>query len=136
MATITQAIEAIQNKAAALSGMIAAPHEPPEAIMQTPFAVSYLSSASYVANSSGWQTILATITTDIFVARVNLPVDYATIMPYADSFPNALQLDPTIGSKVDTITGITCTTQSQKWGDNTYLVLHFQVSVKQNPAVA
>ena len=103
MSTVQDAIEAIQAKAAALAGMRAAPNYAPDSISAFPFAVSYPEGGSVETQSAGWHIMFHTIITEIHVSRKDMPRDLAQVIPYVETFVNALASDPQLNNEVTTI---------------------------------
>lgn len=103
MSTLQQAIAAIQNIAAALSGMRAAPAYAPDSINQFPFAVSYPAHGS--VGGTDFHQARYTIVTEIHVSRRDLPRDMATLMPYVELFTQAVLASPTLGLSATALAG-------------------------------
>jgi len=136
MATIAGAAEKVQDILGALTGIVAAPHEPPEGIFQTPFLVSYPKSGRCNTQSNAWAINETTIVAALYVARVNLPSDYATAVPFIDVILNKLASDTTLGGAVTGFTGpVTWEMHVETWADAKYLVIQFNIPIKQSPAV-
>lgn len=86
----------------AVSGIRKAPDEPPEDMSVFPFAVAWPGETRHEYNVPGERKTLMNIVLELHVARKDLPRDYATLIPYADSIPNAIMDDQTLGGVVDT----------------------------------
>lgn len=88
MATLQAAIDEIQAQVATVSGIRAAPDEPPEAINAFPFAVCYASSGRYSIGPPDVMHGMHSIILEVHVARVDLARDVGRAMGYAKSIPN------------------------------------------------
>lgn len=138
MSTLQDAINAIQAKARALPGMRDAPNEPPEQPGMFPFAISYPDAGDWTGIGETFKQGMHTVRTDIHVARKDLPRDYLRLVPYADSFPNALLGDVQLGDSVTAIVGgIAYEFFSADWGNGVVTIgLRFRTTVKQIGAVS
>ena len=137
MATLQDAIEAIQDVALTLSGVKEAPDYPTEAMNQFPFVVTYAASGTW-ERESDWKKGLHTIFAEIHVSRELLPRAIAQTMPYAETFPNALLNDPTLNGTVDTIVGeIRYTFGRLSLGGNQdeHIGFRFEIQVKQQNGI-
>lgn len=105
MSTVQDAIEAIQAKARALAGMRAAPDYAPDSISAFPFAASYPADGRAETESAGWHIMHYNVVTEIHVSRKDLPRDLAQVMPYVETFINAVASDPTLGGVVTSVEG-------------------------------
>lgn len=136
MATIAGAAEKVQDILGALTGIVAAPHEPPEGIFQTPFLVSYPKSGRSTPQGGAWAINESTIIAALYVARVYLPSDYAVAVPYIDTILNALNKDTTLQGAVTTFTDpVTWDLHTEVWAEAKYLVIQFSIPIKQSPAI-
>ena len=91
MATLQAVIDQIQDEIGALSGIRAAPHEPPESMSAYPFAVAFVKSGNWtLGKPAGCMTGLHDIVVELHIARKDLARDYAAAMAYAKSVPNAI----------------------------------------------
>jgi hypothetical protein len=102
MATIQDAITAIQGVVGGVSGIRAAPDYPPEDLSLYPFAVAFARSGSFEAAPVGSGKGLHTIVVEVHVGRSDLARDIKAAMPYGDSVPLALLADTTVGGVVST----------------------------------
>lgn len=102
--SITLACTAIQAKALALSGVKAAPAQPPEAMHQFPFAVCYpFQPGSLELVSYGLGVWIQTIRLELHGMRVNLPQDVALMTPYGEALLEAIIADPTLGDTTEVL---------------------------------
>jgi len=86
MATLQAVIDQIQDEIGALSGIRAAPHEPPESMSAYPFAVAFVKSGNWtLGKPAGCMTGLHDIVVELHIARKDLARDYAAAMAYAKS---------------------------------------------------
>lgn len=93
----------LQSKAAALSGVKEAPIDPPESANQFPFAVTYVRSGEWHAESAGFSHALVTLVTEIHIARQILPLDVKKALPYFETFLQSILNDLDLGNTVDTV---------------------------------
>ena len=89
MATLQQVIDQIQDAVGALSGIRAAPDEPPESLNVYPFALAY-SRDGFHEQRQGKMVGTHNIVVELHVARKDLARDIATAMGYAKSVPDAI----------------------------------------------
>jgi hypothetical protein len=92
MATLQAVIDQVQDVIGAISGIRAAPHEPPDSISQYPFAVAFAKSGSWTfGNPTGQMKGIHDITIELHTGvRKDLARDVTTAMGYAKSVPNAI----------------------------------------------
>ena len=88
MATLQGAIDQIQGQIAAVSGIRAAPSEPPDKLEFFPFAVCYARSGAYQIGPPEVMTGLHVIVIEVHVARRDLPRDVRAAMAYAKAIPD------------------------------------------------
>lgn len=139
MQDINDAVTYLQTLAGDIAGMRQAPEDPPEQA-SFPFCVSFVSGLiSSVQPSFGSQINLYEITTEIHVARKDLPRDYAGIKGFAVSFPAAVWGDynknqKALNGAVSTINTIAGSLQPSQWGGAETLAWVFKTQVKVNSA--
>lgn len=132
---INLAVTYLQTLLAGIDGMRQAPDAPTEQA-QFPFAVSYVSGlVNSVQPSFGHQRNDYEVTSEIHVARRDLPRDYATVKDFAITFPQTVWGDlnangAALGGYVDTINGISGTLQPSTWGGIETLAWSFRMNVK------
>lgn len=132
---INNAVTYLQTLAAGIAGMRQAPADPTEQAA-FPFAVSFVSGLIASTQSSyQMQVNLYEITTEIHVARKDLPRDYAGIKPFAVLFPAAVWGDynkykKALSGYVDTIITINGSLQPSQWGGAETLAWIFKTQVK------
>ncbi len=118
MATLQSAIDEIQAQIRTLSGIRAAPDEPPDQISAYPFVVAYASSGEWRFQTPETKVGLHDIVVELHVARKDLPRDVQNAMSYSDSIPNAIMLALKDGtfSAIETFERITYEFVSLGWG--------------------
>ncbi len=89
MATLETVIGIIQTAAGAVSGVKFAPPMPPEDASAFPFVVTIPDSFVGSWNTPEDYRTLYGIAVELHVSRQDLPVDVESILPYAESIPNA-----------------------------------------------
>lgn len=135
MGDINAAVTYLQTIAGAIDGMRQAPEAPTEQAF-FPFVVSYVSGlTNSIQPSAGHQRNDYEISTEIHVARKDLPRDYASISAFAVSFPAAVWGDlnangRALGGHVDTINGLSGSLQPSTWGGVDTLAWTFRLQVK------
>lgn len=102
---LTDIIAVLQSHAAGLSGVRAAPANPPESVNQPPMAVTFVAEMESDLGAIGFGTLVQKVTfhTLIFKSRQSLPEDVKSMTPYGDSFPAAVYSDPRLGGTVNTL---------------------------------
>ena len=130
--SLLSAITQVQTTIAAVTGIKAAPANPPDAPSgQWPLSVAFprlgrFSGGGY-AQVVGYHTIIV----QIHYARADLARAYSTICPYLETVIEALLADPTLGATVTTIDGeITYTFGEMVWGGIPTIGWQFDVPVK------
>lgn len=132
---INAAVTYLQTLIGGLDGMRQAPANPTEQA-QFPFAVSYVSAlVNSVQPSFGHQRNDYEITTEIHVARKDLPRDYAGIKEFGVTFPQLVWGDlnensAALNGCVDTINGINGQLVPSEWGGVQTLAWSFKINVK------
>lgn len=136
MATMQQAIDAIQAKVRALSGIRAAPDEAPEGAGAFPFAICYPVEGTWtLGNPEGAMKGLHTVHLEIHCARKNLEKDLQIAMAYSENVMNALAGDLTLGGTCDNIGSISYRFGEMRYGGKQTLGWQFRITFKQKPAV-
>lgn len=97
MATLQQVIDQIQAAVGAISGIRAAPDEPPENMSVFPFAIAY-SQTGFYEQKQGRMLGSHSIAVELHVARKDLARDVQKAMSYAKSVPNAIYAAQEAGS--------------------------------------
>ena len=134
---INDAVSYLQMLAGNIAGMRQAPENPPEQA-NFPFAVSFVSALlSSVQPSAGSQINMYEITTEIHVARKDLPRDYAGLKPFAVLFPAKVWGDYNVNhvalaGYVSTINSISGSLMPSQWGGADTLAWVFKTQVKVN----
>lgn len=107
MATLYDAIKGVQDIVGAVSGIRAAPDEPPANMSMFPFAVAYASEGEWEMGAIGTDKGLHQIVVEVHVTpNTNLARSIATAMPYGDLVGLALLADPTLGGAASTFGGV------------------------------
>lgn len=130
--SIKTAIEGVMDLVGAISGIRKAPDAPPEDMSVFPFAVAWPGEThhEYTAGSATSERLsLMTIVVQLHIARkVDLPREYATAIPYADSIPNAIMGDVTLGGTAQTFGYIDASElQVMKWGETDTIGFEFRI---------
>jgi len=133
---INQAVTYLQSLIESIDGMRQAPDEIPEQMNVFPFAVSYVSALTDSTQATrGFQKNNFVITTEIHVARKDLPRDYARLSRFNTLFPAAVWGDlnantSALGGYVDTIQSVSGALTPSTWGGTETLAWTFTTSVK------
>lgn len=133
MATLQDAIAAVQDVALTLSGIEEAPDYAPEGMMQFPFVVTYARKVDWTPMSD-WKKGLHTIYSEIHVARIMLPRAIELAMPYNETFADGILSDPTLAGTVDTVLKLRGTFGALPWADETHIGWRFEIDIKQETA--
>jgi len=139
MATLQKAIDQIQTEVGAISGIRAAPDEPPDQISVYPFAVCFADNGTYDIGPPEVMTGLHTITLELHIARKDLTRDVQKAMVYAKSIPNAIYKGFTDGNlaAIATLSTIRYEFGALGWGGIDTLGFRFFIEgVKTQDAIA
>ena len=138
--TIQAAVTAIQGVVENVTGIQAAPDNPPDAMLAFPFSVTYPGTGTWITESAGQKKGLHNLVCEIHVQDIGgLGVAYQASVGYGDTVPNALMSDPTLGGAVDTIVGeIRYTYGYLRWGstEDQHLGWRFEITVKDRGAIS
>lgn len=120
MATLQAVIDQIQDVVAAISGIRAAPHEPPDSINIYPFAVAFAKTGTWtLGKPTGCMTGMHDIVIELHLKRNDLARDVTAAMAYAKSVPNAIgtaQLVTVSLTALEAIGSITYEFGPMAWG--------------------
>lgn len=130
MASLTEIIAAVQDVAAGLDGIVNTPQNPQEAIIQLPYAHTFVKTLSVDSGPAGLAKWIVTVQTDVLCARQQLPDDIKKATPYGDSFPNGIWADPTLAGTVDTVNAVRGTFGALIYGSTTYIGFQFEIDFK------
>jgi len=130
MATIVDVAEQIQTYAGSLSGIRAAPKEPPDQMNVYPFAVCGFRRGTVTIAPAGTMKLLGTFVCQIHVARKDLPRDYRVAMPFGDTFLAKILQNPTMGGKVSTVIEVRPRFVEMTYGGIETLGWDFEIDVK------
>jgi hypothetical protein len=125
MSSLVDVCTAVAALVASISGIRRAPTYPEESLNIFPFVVVYPGAGSENYAVPGERLSLSSIVVELHVARKDMPRDIAAAMPYGDSIPNKLMLDPTVSGKADTFGGIEWTFGELNWGAQQTLGFRF-----------
>lgn len=130
--SVEGAIEYIQALWLAIPGVEAAPDNPVEASAAMPFAITYEQDGEFVEQSHGFAYDLATLVSEVHVARQLLPLSIATAYSLRTPFLQALMDDPTLGGTVETTRGIRRRFGGMTYGDddNQTIGYRFEIEIK------
>lgn len=103
--TVANVISQLQTVVRGISGIKAAPNEPPESMAVFPFAVAYSAGGNYGGSAHAHRLEYGThdLVVEIHVQRKDLPRSVAQAMPYLERFRDAIQDNPTLNSTVKSI---------------------------------
>ena len=131
MATLQAAITQIQALTEAVSGVRAAPDEPPDQISHFPFVACFPESGYYTPGApAGMMQGLHNIVVEVHVQRQDMMRGYRESMRFAKSIPNAV-LNALGGASLNTIStigGVRYTYGVLDWGlgDNATQTMGFR----------
>jgi hypothetical protein len=134
MSTVQDAIAAIQDIALTLTGIRAAPDYAPDKLPPLPAVITYPAEGSFEGTGgSGASQDMHTIYCEVHVARKDLARDVALLVPFIDTFRNAIVAAPTLAGTVVTIKyPIRYVLLEREFGTgNKTLALRFVIVVKQ-----
>jgi hypothetical protein len=127
MATLQDAINAIQDVVGGVSGIRSAPDYAPDQLSTFPFALAFARTGTFEVGPVGMGKGLHTIVVEVHVARKDLPRDIQAAMAFSDAVPLALLADTTLGGVVSTFTNIRYEFGPMLWGKLETLGFRFYV---------
>lgn len=101
--SLVGAIQRLQQIAAGIAGVKAAPDYPPEAMPQFPFVISYPESGWSEDKDAGWGQDVHVIVTEAHYSRVLLPTAVQAALSFWEAFTQALAQDPTLNGTCETV---------------------------------
>jgi hypothetical protein len=106
--SLQDCIDDVADTIGAISGIRAAPHEPPEAISAYPTVITYPGAGEYrTGEPAGMLKYLGDIVVELHLARKDLPRDVAKVATYERSIPNDILEDTTLGGHCSTCGPVT-----------------------------
>ena len=107
-----------------------APTTPNEAQILFPFAITYDRSGELILQSSSWAYDLATIVSEIHVARQILAKDIALAMTFREPFLRALIGDQTLNSQVASMNAIRYAFGKLEYAGDETIGYRFEIDIK------
>ena len=104
--SIQDAIQQIQLVVRQLPGIKEAPDDPPEAAMQFPFAVTFISQGEFTEQYGGWGIGIHVFATEIHFSRSHLPLAIRMALPLFELFVDGITADETLKGTVTMVQGI------------------------------
>ena len=126
---VKSALSYLQGEVAKLSGIKEAPVAPPEAMVQFPFGLAYVSSFTSIGGS-GFEEVLDTLVVEIHVARQVLPKSFPIALGFRNDVIGILLADPTFGGNVDTYTDVRGTFGWLQYAGESHLGWRIEIEVK------
>lgn len=126
---VKSALSYLQGEVAKLSGIKEAPVSPPEAMVQFPFGLAYVSSFTSIGGS-GFEEVLDVLVVEIHVARQILPKTFIQALGYRNEIIGILLADPTLGGSVDTYTDLSGTFGWLQYAGENHLGWRIEITVK------
>lgn len=117
MTTLLDVIKYVQGVVGGISGIRAAPDNPPGSINIYPFSVAYAGTDIWEVAPVGTGKALRTIIVEVHVARKDLPRDITASMAFSDSIPLALLANPTLGGLVSNFQRVRSEFGELGWGN-------------------
>jgi hypothetical protein len=129
--SLSGAIAGIQDLVLTISGIKAAPDNPPESINQFPFAVTYPGEVT-ADPEAGWYDGKFTIVTEIHWTRQNLPTAVAQSIDAWNSFVLKICNDLTLGGNTLGVDEIRGKFGFLQWADQkeAHIGWHFEIDVQ------
>lgn len=124
----------IQAVVGAVTGIRAAPAYPAEQISVYPTAICYPASGAW-SRQSGWKKALHTVNLEIHWARKDLYRDIERAVEFAESIPNDLLADPTLGGNCETVTDISYTFGAMVYGGVDTIGYRYSITYKDQTAI-
>jgi hypothetical protein len=126
MATIINYVQAMMRD---LDGVLEAPDEAPEQMVQFPFIVAFPRSGE-ISRESVQAMGLHTMYIEVHIGRQVLPSAIRMALPFGKSVPDALWADPKLGGNVSTIRAIRYTFGRLDWGQEQHVGWRFELDFK------
>lgn len=101
--TLEAAIRNLQTHSLSVTGIKAAPADPPDSLSVFPFALAYPEGGRILGGSAQFMRGIHIIIVEFHVNRTLLPAAIATAKGYIEEYAGILLGDPTLGGEVDTI---------------------------------
>lgn len=101
--SIQAACHATMAAVRGVSGVRAAPNQPPDKMTIFPTAICYPGPSTFNLDNAATKRKLVTIVLELHVAYKSFGQDYEVLLPFADSVTDALLADITLGGTVQTI---------------------------------
>lgn len=124
----------IQATVGAVEGIRLAPAYPPEQANVYPFAVCYPGSGSWT-RMSGWKKAMHTVNLEIHWPRKDLYRDVERAVEYAETIPNDLLSDPTLGGNCETITDMSYSFGAMTYGGVDTIGWRYSITYKDETAI-
>ena len=135
MSTVQDAIAAIQDIALTLTGIRAAPDYAPDKLPPLPAVITYPARGNFEGlGGAGYSHDEHTIYSEFHIARKDLARDLATLIPFIDTFRNAIVAVPLLSNTVTSILfPVEYEILEREIGiGNKTLALRFIIRIKQN----
>lgn len=132
--TLAAAIGHIQATVGAVDGIRAAPAYPPDSMAVYPFTVCYPGSGTW-ERMSDWKKGLHTVNLEVHWARKDLYRDVEKAAAFAETIPNAILSDPTLGGHCETITAVSYSFGAMQYGGVDTIGYRYQVTFKDETAI-
>ncbi len=123
-------IQALAAKVRALSGLRAAPDDPPDNALAYPFAVTYFQSGSWKGNDATWKTAPQTYAIDLYMGRY--PDAGRVLKAYAEypeTLGQALVSDENLGGAVTLVSEVRCRFARMNYIGADCFGYHFEIDV-------
>ena len=132
--TLEDAAKRIQYHAGTLDGVRQAPSYPPDGAPAGPFAVAAPMRGEW-GRQADWKKGLHTIVCLILVPLKDTARDVQVLLPYGESFPDAIWGDPTLNSTVDSVNALRWTFGQHDYAGLPHLGWRFEIDIKQETAI-
>lgn len=130
--TVSACVTRLQTLADGISSIRFAPSTLPDSLPGFPAAVSYLSSFDAERYTGANARTVWVATTEIHVARKDLPRDYATLDDIAEEFVTAVLGDITLNGNASTVINVNGSLQASSWAAQDTLAWVCQTTFKIN----
>lgn len=123
-------IQALAAKARALSGIRAAPDDPPDTALAYPFAVTYFQSGSWRGDDATWKTAPQTFAIDLYMGRYpDAGRILATYSEYPESLGQAIVSDENLTAAVTMVKEVRCRFARMNYIGIDCFGYHFEIDV-------
>ena len=132
--SLAGAIVYLQTTVGAVDGIRAAPAYPPDSMSVYPFAVCYPGSGVW-ERMSDWKKGLHTVNLEVHWARKDQYRDVEKAAAFAESIPNDILADPTLGGNCNTVTACSYSFGAMQYGGVDTIGYRYSITFKDETSI-